>query len=204
MVCKAPGLRQRELDAMWRQAEIPKDFLPFTFDTFRETLGDLRARDRIEDWAVHGEGSLFVSGRVGRGKSILCACAMRYRMDVHEVDALYVPAVELLGRIRDTYNRREGDPTEGEVVASATGVGLLLIDDLGTNKPSAHVEEIFYRIINRRQVDHKPTIFTSNLPLDALGHQLGARIAARITRMCDPKNIVEMGGPSLDGRDEAL
>lgn len=204
-VCTAPGLRQRELDALWGQAEIPTDFLPFTFETFRQTRGDLRACDRIENWAVRGEGSLYVSGNFRRGKTILCVCAMRYRMDVRQVGALYVPAVDLMGRIRDTYNRREGDPIEGEVVASATDVGLLLLDDIGTNSPTAHVEEVLYRIINRRQIEHRPMIFTSNLTLRELGRQIGARTALRIKRMCGPEGIVRIEGPNLEeDEDEAL
>lgn len=202
--CKAPIIRQRVLDAIWRAAEIPLDYLPYTFDTFRRTRGDLGACGRVEEWAASGEGSLYLSGKQRRGKTSLGLSAMRHRINVRQVDALYVPAVELMGRIRDTYNRREGDPTEGEVVASVTGVGLLLIDDIGTNAPTAHVEEMLYRIINRRQIDRKPTIFTSNLTLQELGRQIGARIALRIRRMCGPAHIVRVEGPDLDDDEDEL
>lgn len=75
-----------------------------------------------------------------------------------------------------------GDPEE--IMAKHLGVDLLLLDDLALGKASEFVEEVTYRLLNGRYVEMRPSIFTSNLPLDQLRVSLGDRIASRLAETC--------------------
>ncbi len=68
--------------------------------------------------------------------------------------------------------------------------GLLILDDIGAEKPTEWVEQTFYLIINERYIDKLPTIFTSNLPIGELAQRIGDRTASRIVEMCD---VVDLG-----------
>jgi DNA replication protein DnaC len=61
---------------------------------------------------------------------------------------------------------------------------VLLVDDLAAGKSSEWVEEATYRIINGRYEAMRPTIYTSNLPLDQLRDTIGDRIASRLAETC--------------------
>lgn len=63
-------------------------------------------------------------------------------------------------------------------------VDLLLLDDLALGKASEFVEEVTYRLLNGRYVEMRPSIFTSNLPLEQLRESLGDRIASRLAETC--------------------
>ena len=60
-----------------------------------------------------------------------------------------------------------GADSERELAASA-GCPLLIIDDLGAAKASEWVEEVTYRLINRRYNHMLPTLITTNLAIKDL------------------------------------
>jgi DNA replication protein DnaC len=94
---------------------------------------------------------------------------------------------DLLARLRP----RTGVDTEAELERYRK-LDLLLIDDLAAGKSSEWVEEATYRIINGRYEAMRPTIYTSNLPLDQLRDAIGDRIASRLAETC---TRVVMEGP---------
>ena len=69
---------------------------------------------------------------------------------------------------------------------------LLVLDDLGAEKPSEWVEETMTLIVNTRYNERRPTIFTTNyidIPdetdLDSLKGRVGFRMHSRLHEMCD-------------------
>ena len=69
---------------------------------------------------------------------------------------------------------------------------LLVLDDLGAEKPSEWVEETMNLIVNTRYNERRPTIFTTNyedLPdeteLDSLKVRVGFRMHSRLHEMCE-------------------
>ena len=62
---------------------------------------------------------------------------------------------------------------------------VLVIDDIGTEKPSDWVAETLYNLVNSRYENTKTTIFTSNLELDELADKVDDKLASRITEMTD-------------------
>ncbi len=73
---------------------------------------------------------------------------------------------------------------------------LLILDDLGAEKPTEWVRERMYEIVNQRYEWMRPIIVTSNLSPAQLAKQVGQRVASRLMEMCE---VVE-----LDGRDRRL
>jgi len=190
--CKAPVLAQRQIERIFGAAEIPAEFVGRNFATYRALAGgDQTACAGMELWAREGTGSVYLWGKVGRGKTGLALAAVRDRIERQHVDALFRPTPELLGRIKDSYSKSEHAPTEQEVVESVQHVSLLALDDIGVDRPTDWVQETLYRILNRRWLDGRATIFTSNYDLLGLGRQLGARTASRIKEMCEP-NIIQV------------
>jgi len=78
---------------------------------------------------------------------------------------------------------RHGHDTEAQLRVYRDAE-LLFVDDLGAAKPSEFVEETTYRLINARYEACRPSIFTSNLSVEALKETLGDRIVSRLAEMC--------------------
>ena len=72
--------------------------------------------------------------------------------------------------------------SEAELAALAR-CPLLLLDDLGAAKASEWVEEITYRLINRRYNLVLPTLITTNLAIADLRAHLGDRVTSRLAQM---------------------
>lgn len=65
----------------------------------------------------------------------------------------------------------------------AQTVDLLVIDDLGAEKPSPWTQERFYELIDERYVWQRPLVITSNRPPRDLGKSVSDRVASRIAEM---------------------
>jgi len=68
---------------------------------------------------------------------------------------------------------------------------LLVIDDIGAEKPSEWTQERIYSVIDHRYANCLPLIVTSNLPPSKLADQIGDRAASRLAEMCE---VVAMTG----------
>lgn len=77
---------------------------------------------------------------------------------------------------------RPGSDSGAELAALAR-CPLLLLDDLGAAKSSEWVEEVTYRLINRRYNLMLPTLITTNLPIADLRAHLGDRVTSRLAQM---------------------
>ncbi|MFI0722094.1 ATP-binding protein [Streptomyces sp. NPDC021224] len=77
---------------------------------------------------------------------------------------------------------RAGADSEAELAGLARSP-LLLLDDLGAAKTSEWVEEITYRLVNRRYNLMLPTLVTTNLPIADLRAHLGDRVTSRLAQM---------------------
>jgi DNA replication protein DnaC len=64
-------------------------------------------------------------------------------------------------------------------------VDLLHLDDLGAERRTEWVLEQLYSIVNERWQDQRSIIVTTNLGLDQLREQLGARTVSRLLEICD-------------------
>jgi DNA replication protein DnaC len=79
-----------------------------------------------------------------------------------------------------------------DILRPVMDADLLVLDDLGAEKPSEWVEETMNLIVNTRYNERRPTIFTTNyedLPdeteLDSLRVRVGYRLHSRLHEMCE-------------------
>lgn len=142
----------------------------------------------------HPKNGLFLHGAgTGNGKTY-AACAIaqsfivaRTRRAVvsgkpagHLVQ--FVNAVELLDALRRGFDDDAAARSAARVVERIEKAQLVVIDDLGAQKPSEWVVERFYSIINGvwTRKSKQTLIVTSNMSLQALEMTLGARTRSRI------------------------
>ncbi|WP_042419725.1 ATP-binding protein [Streptacidiphilus anmyonensis] len=123
--------------------------------------------------------SLLMAGVVGAGKTHQAYGAVR-RLVQSGVGVRWraTTAADLYADLRP----RAGVDSEREL-AAVSRVPLLIIDDLGAAKSSEWVEEVTYRLVNRRYNHMLPTLVTTNLAIKDLRAYLGDRITSRLAQM---------------------
>ncbi|MBD0737653.1 ATP-binding protein [Streptomyces sp. CBMA29] len=123
--------------------------------------------------------SLLMAGVVGAGKTHQAYGAVRALVGAGVgVRWRATTAADLYAELRP----RAGVDSERNLTAVAR-VPLLILDDLGAAKASEWVEEITYRLVNRRYNQCLPTLITSNLAISALRAHVGDRVASRLAQM---------------------
>jgi DNA replication protein DnaC len=173
----------------WAQA-IPNRFRWATLDQ----LHDDQQPETLSLWADAGTGNLIVLGPVGTGKTFAAVAACRARHD-HGDEVHFWPIVELLDGLRDEvadsslatrlFDRLTGD------------ADVLVLDDLGGHRSTEWADERLYAIVNRRWLDEKPTVVTTNLSGTALTASLGRRV---MSRLLDGSTIARLTGDDLRTR----
>ncbi|MFE3519423.1 ATP-binding protein [Streptomyces sp. NPDC059166] len=123
--------------------------------------------------------SLLMAGVVGAGKTHQAYGAVR-RLVQGGIGVRWraTTAADLYADLRP----RPGVDSERELVA-VSRCPLLIIDDLGAAKASEWVEEVTYRLINRRYNYELPTLITTNLAIKDLRAYLGDRVTSRLAQM---------------------
>lgn len=123
--------------------------------------------------------SLLLAGVTGAGKTHQAYGAIRALAQAGiGVRWRATTAADLYAGLRP----RPGVDSEAELAAVAR-CPLLILDDLGAAKASEWVEEITYRLINRRYNLMLPTLITTNLAIADLRAHLGDRITSRLAQM---------------------
>lgn len=123
--------------------------------------------------------SLLMAGVVGAGKTYQAYGAVRALAEAGVgVRWRATTAADLYAELRP----RAGADSEREL-AAVSRVPLLILDDLGAAKASEWVEEITYRLVNRRYNHMLPTLITSNLAIRDLRAHVGDRVASRLAQM---------------------
>lgn len=199
--------RMERIERLFFQSRLGKRFRERTFDTFEVQEHTKKAYEIALDYAKNfevykekGEG-LFITGGYGVGKTHLAASIANYLISNEIATVIFGNVTTLLGRIRHTYSD-SSQYEEEQIMKELYDVDLLIIDDLGKEKPTQWVEEKLYMVINQRYENYKPIVVTSNLELEEIEQRLencGGAIVSRIIEMCRGIKIV---GP--DFRKEKL
>lgn len=152
--------------AQW-PAQVPARFAAATID---QLDGDLRTL--ADQWTAGGMTSnVLLLGGTGVGKSH-AAYAMAREAFVAGSDVLVRPVIRLLRELRP-----EGAPG---MLDRALHVDVLVLDDLGSEKPSDWTEQTLQEIVDDRWGNQRPTIVTSNLAPTVLRDRVGERMWSRL------------------------
>src|SRR3984957_913910 len=191
-------------------AHIPERYRHYTLDGYETafrgadaSLGraHLTARKFVEAYPVDtaGKGLLF-TGSIGVGKTHLAVGVLRRLVQERGVRGLFCDYRELLKNIQNSYNPQV-NTTELELLKPVFAAEVLVIDDLGAQKPNEWVWDTVALILNTRYNDKQTTIVTTNYAdlaagngakTDAeraarektLGARFGDRVPSRLAEMC--------------------
>ena len=132
--------------------------------------GDVAAL--ANEWIV-GDMSenVLLLGAVGTGKTHT-ACAMAKQAWDSGLSVSFLPVVELLDQLRPDGVK--------DALSRVVKVDVLVLDDLGGERPTEWTGERLYAVINRRWLEERPTIVTSNLSPDGLEKAVGPRVWSRL------------------------
>lgn len=173
------------LESGWREARWNQ--VPNRFRWARLADLDIAWRGDVAGWAADAgpRPNLVLFGPTGTGKSHAAVAAARLRFDAGDEVAFW-PVVELLDGLRpgsdlDVWDRVVYD------------VDCLVLDDLGASRATEWTDERLYALVNRRWLDERPIIVTTNLPPDALCDAVGERMFSRI--LGSGAVVLGVGGP---------
>ena len=150
-----------------------------------------RYRDARVDWF---KPDLYIVGSVGSGKTWLGCALARHAVD-DGMRVIWTTGVDIIGRLHSTYDgSRE---TEDEVVGEYSRCDLLVIDDLGKEKPTEYCKSALFRIVNARYNAVLPLIVTSQFERGELCRRWGndETAFAIVSRLKEMTDRYEVTGP---------
>jgi len=135
------------------------------------------AKRQAESWAKDPAGILWLAGGPGSGKTHLALSIIRRRMEGGDASVLFAEVPYLLDRLTEDYLADDSPMLKETRWAT---VGLLVLDDLGAEKPTEHKIERLTMVVNERVLHDLPTIVTSNARPQEMGERLPARLLSRL------------------------
>jgi DNA replication protein DnaC len=209
---------QLQAARLLKRAAIPKRYEHCTLDTFEPGFGQAdqslakafsTARRFVYEYPVTTEGrGLLLTGSVGVGKTHLAVGIIQALIWEKGVRALFCDYRELLKRIQESYNPLVAT-TELQILAPVFEAEVLILDELGAQKPTDWVWDTVALVLNTRYNDKRTTLITTNYPNapaamarnadkpireETLGDRIGERMRSRLAEMCVE---VEMRGNDL-------
>jgi DNA replication protein DnaC len=119
------------------------------------------------------------------GKTHLAVAALK-EIVLRGHSGLFYDYRELLKQIQDSYNS-ESQSTEMSVLEPVLKAEILVLDDIGSSKPSLWALETVGHILNTRYNEKRVTILTTNfLDSDAAANPTSAGASPRIAGMRAP------------------
>lgn len=200
--------RQKAFDervkAVFDKSCLPKRFLSRTFDSFNRTnevqikaySKAIEYNEKFKEFEEIGQG-LYICGSFGTGKTHL-AVAVGISLLNKGINVIFKTAGDILEDIRKTFDEDYEGINSYAVLDIYRSCELLIIDDLGKEKPTEFSVTSLFSIINSRYENMKPTIITSNFSLDNLPKALtpakgdistAQSIASRLRESCDIINM---------------
>ena len=198
--CHAAADGRRRLDA----ALIPPRYNGVDLDNFSRYKGmhgsldeaRLIAEKFVGAYPAVDSGLLF-AGHAGVGKTHLAVAILRELITRHSITGRFVDYRDLLRSIQNSYNP-VSETSELEILRPVLRADVLLLDELGTRRPTAWVRDTVTHILNDRYQRQKLTLVTTNYldqrvnPADVtLEDRIGPYARSRLYEMC--RNVVMEG-----------
>lgn len=118
-----------------------------------------------------GIGLYICSAAKGSGKTMLACCLANEIIKRYHGTVKFINVLDFLEMIKKA-------GAEGDNLQQLYEASLLIIDDIGVQTSKDWSDSALYRLINDRYVNKRPTIYTSNIPIEQL--KMDDRIVDRI------------------------
>lgn len=213
-------------DRVLAKARVPERYRHCDFENY-ETDNDIEnvSREQLNAWnrslakaklvvqrfaqefspvrEIQSEHGLLLMGSCGVGKTHLAVSALK-QIILRGHSGLFYDYRELLKAMQDSYNP-ESQITEMSVLEPVLKTDLLVLDDVGSSKPSLWALETVGHILNTRYNEKRVTLLTTNFQdetgevrevkfpsgesrdakkEDTLTDRVGKRIRSRLYEMC--------------------
>lgn len=175
---------QERFERTLSRSGIPIRFRSKNFENF---IADSSEKERVlalaqrfaENFDEHyknGSSAIF-SGLPGTGKSHLALAIAQSIMSSYTV--FYTSAIDAVRMVRDTW-RKNSEKSETQVLEMLSGVGLLILDEVGVQYGTEAEQVTLFDIIDKRYRDMMPMILLTNQDKEGMKKFLGDRSFDRL------------------------
>ncbi len=192
------------------QTRIPPRYEHCSFESFDPKypgadaslgLASLKAQSFIHEFPIGTDGrGLLLTGTIGVGKTHLAVSVLRTLVEDRGARGIFWDYRELLKEIQHSYNPQVNS-TELDILKPVFDAEVLVLDELGAQKPTDWVWDMVALILNTRYNKKRTTIITSNFPdfppgggkfspaqnatrEETLGDRISERMRSRLAEMC--------------------
>ena len=132
-----------------------------------------------------GRGLYFYSSTKGSGKTMIACAVANEILKSNDISVKFIGVTDYVELVK------ERDENSREYLKSILEAGLLILDDVGAQVENKDwITTALFRLIDRRYVNHLPTIFTSNIRMEDL--KTDPRISDRIYAVSVPVIMPEI------------
>lgn len=203
-VTRCECFQKNRVERLIERAKIPARYELCSFENFHAITPKLDlvktlVKRFVEDYPTVDCG-LLILGPCGVGKTHLAVSILRALIYKHEIEALFCDFRELLKRIQNSYNPISHS-SEMQILEPVLNSEVLVLDDLGSERPTEWVRDTFAYIISTRYNQKLTTLLTSNFddhpkPFktlsdgtrvsseESLEDRVGLRLRSRLYEMC--------------------
>lgn len=185
----------KRVERIIKNSKMSKRNLSYKFDNFEPNDSNRKVFNNLKNYSkklVNGieKKGLILVGNNGVGKTHL-ACSIANKLIENGTSVIYGTLINLLAELRNSYYI-DNNISEMKIIKLYENVDLLIIDDLGKEKPSEWGLEKLFTIINSRYENNLPVIITTNYNQNSLVERLSLNgeietaksIISRLYEMC--------------------
>ncbi len=197
--CMNPILKFNRIKALYEKTNIPFKYrLAKVEDLLEEhdnTSSVFNSKDEVREYLKNSpithtiEKGFYFHGNTGSGKTLLACAILNVLTLKYGIETRYCKVSrDFIQAIKDTFNKKNGwgDPDTdiaAKIEKDLQTVPFLVLDDFGITKDTEWAFEKFYNLIDTRYEYHRPTIITSNKPLEMWKGIFENRIYSRLCEM---------------------
>lgn len=191
---KVQEFNSKQIDKLFKNNNLGKRQLNSTFENYKVTEKNKDAFENAKKYtskliSKKTTKGLFITGTYGVGKTYLASCIANELIKSKNT-VLFGTLIQLLDFIKDTY--KDNEISDKEYLNLYSSVDLLIIDDLGKEKPTDWVLEKLFLIVNNRYNNYLPIVITTNYNRNQLRERLCVNknysmvdsIISRLYEMC--------------------